>query len=35
MFVKEEIQGKRALVKKLLEEEKLDGIYLKRSSNFA
>ena len=35
MFVKEEIQGKRSLVKKLLEEEKLDGIYLKKSSNFA
>ena len=35
MFVKEEIQGKRTLVKKLLEEEKLDGIYLKKSANFA
>ena len=35
MYIKEEINGKRALVKKLLEEQKLDGIYLKRSSNFA
>ena len=35
MFIKEEIDGKRTLVKKLLEEQKLDGIYLKKSSNFA
>ena len=35
MFVKEEIQGKRTLIKKLLEAEKLDGIYLKKSANFA
>ena len=35
MFIQEEIQGKKALVKKLLEEQKLDGIYLKKSSNFA
>ena len=35
MFVKEEIQGKRILIKKLLETEKLDGIYLKKSPNFA
>ena len=35
MFVKEEIEGKKAQVRKLLEEEKLDGIYLKKSSNFA
>ncbi|MDR1933963.1 MAG: M24 family metallopeptidase [Spirochaetales bacterium] len=35
MFIQEEIQGKRTLIKKLLEEQKLDGIYLKKSSNFA
>jgi len=35
MYIKEEINGKRTLVKKLLEEQKLDGIYLKKSSNFA
>jgi Xaa-Pro aminopeptidase len=35
MFVQEEIQGKRKLIKKLLEEQKLDGIYLKKSANFA
>ena len=35
MFVKEEINGKKTLVKKLLADEKLDGIYLKRSANFA
>jgi Xaa-Pro aminopeptidase len=35
MFIQEEIQGKRNLIKKLLEEQKLDGIYLKKSSNFA
>jgi Xaa-Pro aminopeptidase len=34
-YYKEEIEGKRALVKRLLEEQKLDGIYLKKSSNFA
>ena len=35
MFIQEEIQGKKALIKKLLAEQKLDGIYLKRSSNFS
>ncbi|MDR2588084.1 MAG: M24 family metallopeptidase [Spirochaetales bacterium] len=35
MVIQEEIQGKRALVKRLLAEEKLGGIYLKRSANFA
>ena len=35
MFIQEEIQGKKTLVKKLLEEQKLGGIYLKKSSNFA
>ena len=35
MFIKEEIDGKRALLKKLMEAEKLDGIYIKKSSNFA
>ena len=35
MFIQEEIQGKKALVKKLLAAEKLGGIYLKKSSNFA
>ena len=34
-FINEEIEVKRNKVKKLLEEEKLDGIYLKKSSNFA
>jgi len=35
MFIKEEIDGKKALLKKLLADEKLDGIYLKKSFNFA
>jgi Xaa-Pro aminopeptidase len=35
MFIREEIEGKKNLIKKLLEEQKLDGVYLKKSSNFA
>jgi Xaa-Pro aminopeptidase len=35
MFIQEEIQGKKNLIKNLLNEEKLDGVYLKKSSNFA
>lgn len=35
MFIPEEIAYKKQLIRKLIEELKLDGIYLKKSSNFA